>query len=162
MTATAAYYVEQLGMLPHPEGGYFRQTYLSPLNVQTPRGERPVSTAIYYLLEQGDYSAFHTLKSDECWHFYAGGPLLLHIIYPSGEYACITLNGQLEQGGRLQYVVPAHTWFAAEPAPGSTFSLAGCTVSPGFVFDDFELARKASLSAAYPSHAKLISRLCRD
>jgi predicted cupin superfamily sugar epimerase len=158
----ASLYINRLSLLPHPEGGYYKQTYQSPLNVQAPAGERPVSTAIFYLLEQGDFSAFHTLKSDECWHFYAGSTLLIHIIEPTGNYYCVSMGHQLQDDEQLQFIVPAGTWLAAEPAPGTDFALAGCTVAPGFVFEDFEMARRDELTAKFPQHTALISRLTRS
>ncbi|HYF30923.1 MAG TPA: cupin domain-containing protein [Chitinophagaceae bacterium] len=158
---SAAHYITHLQMEPHPEGGYFKQTYCSPHSVTTPAGERPYSTAIYYLLEQGDFSAFHRLKSDECWHFYAGGTLIIHIIEPNGNYYSTRLGNKVQAGEQPQFVVPAGLWFGAEPAEGSAFSLAGCTVAPGFVYQDFEMADKAALLKEYPRHHAIIHHLCR-
>lgn len=158
---SAVTYIEQLQLQPHPEGGYFKQTYRSGGTVITPLGERSYSTAIYYLLEKGDFSAFHRLGSDECWHFYAGNTLLIHLIEPGGNYHRIKLGNKLEEGEQPQYVIPAGTWLAAEPAEGSAFSLAGCTVAPGFEFEDFEMAKKEELLSKYPQHEKVICHLCR-
>ncbi|HYE53399.1 MAG TPA: cupin domain-containing protein [Chitinophagaceae bacterium] len=155
----ASYYIDHLALLPHPEGGYYKQTYQSPLIVEPPAGSRPVSTAIFYLLEQGDFSAFHTLKSDECWHFYAGSTLLIHIIEPNGNYYCTSLGNQKDE--QLQFIVPAGVWFSAEPAPSTSFALVGCTVAPGFVYEDFAMARMGQLLEMFPQHSGLIRRLCR-
>jgi predicted cupin superfamily sugar epimerase len=162
----AAFYITQLQLKPHPEGGYYKETYRSKGNIQADalkefNGARSYSTAIYYLLKQGDYSAFHRIKSDECWHRYAGATLLIHVLYNDGNYNCIKLGPELDREEILQFVVPANTWFAAECAGKSSFVLAGCTVAPGFDFNDFEMAGKQVLLKAYPSHKELISRLCR-
>jgi len=159
--------IEQYNLQPHPEGGWYRQTYKSeeniPANALPPRfgGSRPISTAIYFLLEKGNFSAFHRIKSDECWHFYAGGPLLVYVIQPEGTLTVTTLGNDIAGGQLFQYVVPANCWFASCPAPGTSFSLVGCTVSPGFDFADFELADAGALSRLYPAHSSLVRSLCR-
>lgn len=163
----AQFYINHLNLQPHPEGGYFKETYRAfesiPVNGLPKRfdGERSFSTAIYYLLQQGGFSAFHRIKSDECWHFYAGQTLLIHIIETDGKYLCVKLGTNLNAGETFQFVVPATAWFAAEPAPKSTFALTGCTVAPGFDFTDFELADKNNLLSAFPQHSDVISRLCK-
>ena len=164
---TAAHLIQHLQLLPHPEGGFYKENYRSKGVVSAsalPRdfnGDRHYATAIYFLLRQGDYSAFHRIKSDECWHFYEGETLLVHMIAPEGEYNCIRLGRQIDKGEVFQYVVPAGAWFASEPAPGSLFALVGCTVSPGFDFADFEMAQAQNLRSEFPQHRSLIERLCR-
>ncbi|MFM8807092.1 MAG: cupin domain-containing protein [Sphingomonadales bacterium] len=159
--------IEKYQLLPHPEGGYYRSTYRASLVLpaaslpSTFAGDRPVSSAIYFLLEAGDFSAFHRIKSDECWHFYQGDPLWIHCLNPQGEYHRYTLGAGEENDRHYQLVVPAGTWFASEPALGSAYSFVGCTVSPGFDFADFEMASAARLTAAYPSCQALISTRCR-
>lgn len=159
-------YIQKLQLTPHPEGGHFKETYRSQENISLDclpgkfTGKRGFSTAIYYLLKGGERSIFHRLKSDECWHFYAGDTLLIHVIDESGKYECIRLGNDLNAGDLFQYVVDWGKWFAAEPAPGSIFSLAGCTVAPGFHFDDFEIARRSEMLRDYPQHKDLIARLC--
>jgi len=163
----AEYFIKHLRLTPHPEGGYFKETYRAsesiPVDALPARfaGGRSFSTGIYYLLEQGDCSVFHKIKSDEGWHFYAGETLLIHIIESDGAYHCIKLGANLSAGEIFQFVVPANTWFASEPAPDSSFCLAGCTVAPGFDFADFEIARKENLLASFPQHSDIISRLCK-
>lgn len=165
---TAEEYISHLGLKIHPEGGFYVQSYCSkeniPVTALPPRftGSRPVSTAIYYLLKQGDFSGFHRIKSDECWHFYAGGRLYIHVIEPSGNYYCISLGNDLRKQEVFQCIVPAEAWFAAEPAPGTPFCLSGCTVAPGFEFSDFELAKKEMLLPLFPQHGTIINRLCRE
>jgi len=163
----AKQYIHHLDLSPHPEGGFYRQTYRSseyiPLNVLPPRftGVRPICTAIFYLLERSDFSSFHRIKSDECWHFYAGNTLHIHVIEEDGNYNRIKLGSLIEQGETFQFVVPAGAWFAAEPAPGTSFTLTGCTVAPGFDFNDFEMGHKATLISLFPQHGAILDRLCR-
>lgn len=159
--------IQQFGLLPHPEGGWYKETYRSmeeiPANALPQRfsGTRVFSTAIYFLLEQGNFSAFHRIKSDECWHFYTGEALEVFIIFPNGKLEIITLGNGIAAGRFFQYVVPANCWFASRPAAKSSFCFVGCTVAPGFDFADFELAEAAALSVLYPQHKKLIHELCR-
>ena len=118
----AAYWIEKLQLSPHPEGGYFRQTYKADL--QLPKealpagfsGARPASTAIYFLLEAQNFSAFHRLRSDEIWHFYVGAPLLVPVIDAEGKYSTILLGSDPEAGQVLQAAVRAGCWFASHVA----------------------------------------------
>ena len=159
----AEYYKQFLGLEPHPEGGYYRRTYQSSTDhlFDWFQGKRPISTAIYYLLEKGDFSSFHKIKSDECWHFYAGGALHIHMVENNGKYHLKKLGSRLDEDEVFQFVVPAEAWFAVEPAPGTEYALTGCTVSPGFDFEDFTLADKNDLVAEFPEHHEIINRLCR-
>lgn len=160
-------YIEQLNLQQHPEGGWYQEIYRSEGTIKADclspdfAGARHYCTSIYYLLEKGDFSAFHRIKSDEVWHFYAGGPLLLHLLDETGTYSCILLGNDLEKGATFQAVMLAGVWFAAEPAQRTSFVLSGCTVSPGFDFSDFEMAKKEKLLLQYPAHQALIARLCR-
>lgn len=124
-------------------------------------GKRFLSTAIYYLLEQADFSAFHRLKSDECWHFYAGEPLNLFIIEDDGSLQQIVLGNNLLKSEVPQFFVKAGKWFAAAPCENSTFCFVGCTVTPGFDFEDLEFANKEALINQYPSHKLIIERFTR-
>lgn len=158
-------YIERLQLLPHPEGGFYREMYRSEGIINNPddqmEGERNFSTAIYYLLQQSDFSAFHRIKSDECWHFYAGGPLLIHMLDDVRGYSVIKLGNNIDNGEVFQYVVKAGTWFACQPAPQVAFCLAGCTVAPGFDFADFEMAEKERLLQQFTQHSVLIEQFCR-
>lgn len=155
-------------LLHHPEGGFYRQTYIAEESISQAalptrfNGDRPFSTAIYFLLPHGSFSAFHRIKSDEVWHFYEGCSLNIHVIRPNGVYNLLKLGRNPQKGESYQLVVPANAWFASEPvgAPGS-FALVGCTVAPGFDFADFELAEARILVEQFPDHAQLIRRLCR-
>ena len=161
------YWIEKLGLERHPEGGYFRQSYKADLTLEQAAlpagftGARAASTAIYFLLEGKNFSAFHRLLSDEVWHFYDGSPLVVHVIEPSGKISRILLGRDVDEGQALQAVVKAGSWFASHVADWSSFALVGCTVAPGFEFADFEMARREALVAQYPQHAALIERLTR-
>lgn len=164
----ASFWIEKLELEPHPEGGYFRQTYRSELMI--PRqglpsgfsGERRASTAIYFLLEGKNFSAFHRLRSDEMWHFYAGSRLLVHVIDPAGEYSSTLLGSDPEAGHGFQAVVRAGCWFASHVADWESWALVGCTVAPGFDFEDFELGRRDELLRLYARHRELIQALTRE
>ena len=164
---TAEYFVKHLQLQPHPEGGFFKETYRSGGIISSGclspafNGDRNYSTAIYFLLQKEDYSAFHRIASDECWHFYEGGTLLVHMIDQRGKYSCIHLGRKVDEGEIFQFVVPANCWFASEPAPGTEFTLVGCTVAPGFDFADFEMADKKTLINQFSQHQLIIERLCR-
>jgi predicted cupin superfamily sugar epimerase len=168
MTKDANYWIKKLKLEPHPEGGYYRQSYKADLVI--PReslppqfiGPRPASTAIYFLLERKSFSAFHRLRSDELWHFYAGAPVVVDVISESGEYSKILLGSDPDTGESLQAVVKAGSWFASHVKDGKSFALVGCTVAPGFDFDDFELARREELARHYPQHRQLIEQFTRD
>ena len=167
MTATAQTYIDALKMEAHPEGGYFKETYrsLHLMDVAQARGGNPVqrhvSTGIYFLLEKNNFSAFHKIRSDEMWHFYAGQALEVLEINGRGELGCTRLGPDILGGEVHQHVVPANTWFASRVAAGGSFSLVGCTVAPGFDFADFRLADRAQLSAAFPQHMQTIAGLTR-
>ena len=161
----AQYWIEKLRLEAHPEGGYFRQTYRADIEIAQQAlparfpGARRASTAIYFLLETGDFSAFHRLRSDEVWHFYAGSTLMVHVIEPAGEYSRIYLGSGAEEA--FQCVVRAGCWFGCELVDGGSYALVGCTVAPGFDFEDFEMGKRLELMRAYPEHRTLIQRLTR-
>ncbi len=168
MEQNAEYWIDRLGMTPHPEGGHYRVTYKSGLSIaQTAlpsgfHGARAASTAIYFLLSGGAFSAFHRIQSDELWHFYAGDPLFVHVIEPNGSYSRLLVGSDPEQGESFQGVVHAGCWFAASLQKPDSFALVGCTVAPGFDFADFELAERSQLTALYPQHRVLIEQLTRS
>ncbi len=159
-------WVKELNLLPHPEGGYYKETYRSKEEIDLvaigyhESTKRNLSTGIYFLLEKENFSAFHRIKSDEMWHFYAGDPLLIHMLDEEGNYSYQKIGSKPENGEKLQFVVKAGVWFASEVAKGGDYALVGCTVSYGFDFKDFELADK-TLIDRYRQHAKLLSRLIR-
>lgn len=157
--------ISQFDLQAHPEGGYFRETYRGGERVvRAGTGtERSASTAIYYLLAADAYSAWHRIRSDEVWHFYAGDPLDVHVLDGQGVLATHRLGNALEHAGTVfQAVVPAGCWFAAEQVESAGphgYAFVGCTVAPGFEFSDFELADPRNLAAEYPAHRALIRRL---
>ncbi|WP_461537804.1 cupin domain-containing protein [Spongorhabdus nitratireducens] len=171
---SAAGWIKYLGLQPHPEGGWYRRVYTADFAV--PEGslskigiedERPVTTAIYYLLTGDGFSAFHRIRQDELWHYYGGTlPLKIHTLSDKG-YELIRLGSGLSDGGLPMGVVPAGRWFASEldgssgPEPGpEDFALLGCTVSPGFDFDDFEFGCCSELLPQFPDYAELIKQFC--
>jgi len=161
----ASFWVETYRMLPHPEGGYFAETYRAaetiPQEALPTRfaGPRSFSTAIYFLLESHHFSALHRIQADEVWHFYAGGPLHVYVITPDGALEVIRLGNNPEAGEVFQAVVPAGCWFGSKPADGTPYSLVGCTVAPGFDFADFEMADRGGLLAEFPALREVVERL---
>jgi len=159
--------IERFGLQPHPEGGYFRETFrgadrvVRELTCEASPGEtRSASTAIYYMLCDGAHSAWHRIRSDEVWHFYAGERINVHVIDTAGQLHTHRLGNALTHHDAVfQAVVPAGQWFAAELCDPSAFALVGCTVAPGFEFSEFELADVAALTKAYPQHEAVIRRL---
>jgi len=125
--------VRLLGLAPHPEGGFYRETF----RAAAADGGRGASTAIYYLLRRGEVSAWHRVDADEVWHHYAGGPLEL-TLSDGRERSAVLLGSDLAAGQRPQVVVPAGVWQTARTLGGWT--LVGCTVAPGFQFASFEMA----------------------
>lgn len=160
--------IDKYQLLAHPEGGWYKETYKSEeLVAQSAlperfNGDRYFSTAIYFLLESGNFSAFHRIKSDECWHFYMGEPLTIFVFEPKGSFKEIQLGSNIHNGEVFQYVVPANSWFASRPTKNNSYSFVGCTVSPGFDFKDFELNDAEPLIKLYPDHSDLIRSLTRS
>ncbi len=149
---SAAAWIEDLGLLPHPEGGYYRETHRSPGEIgseslpPTMQGSRSYVTAIYYLLEAGQVSRFHRICSDELWFFHSGDPLEIVMLNEDGALSQILLGPGGDFGQRLQAVVPAEAWFGARPLGGfAGYALVSCVVAPGFSFEDFQLASPEDL-----------------
>ncbi|ATX81090.1 hypothetical protein Ga0123462_0212 [Mariprofundus ferrinatatus] len=159
--------IHQLALKPHPEGGWYREIYRSAESVPPaglpPRfgGARAFATSIYFLLEGSDFSAFHRIRQDELWHFYDGDGLTIHVIDKSGGYSRKKLGRNPDQGEAFHHVVAAGDWFGATVSSGG-FALVGCTVVPGFDFDDFEMAERHTLLQLYPQHRDIIARLTRS
>ncbi|PCI37413.1 MAG: cupin [Elusimicrobia bacterium] len=146
--------IEKLGLEPHPEGGFYKETYRSNETFETARGTRSTSTAIYFLLPKGTLSRLHRIKADELWHFYGGGPLRIIEIRPNG-----TLVETLLSPENPQACVPAGSWFGALPEPESEYSFVGCTVAPGFDFSDFEMGEREALLKKFPTASTWIQKL---
>ena len=173
----AEFIIKKLELEKHiHEGGYFKESYRSLDMISNdkfhnkkrenkiskekvyPEKIRPASTLIYYLLVETQYSAIHRVKSDEIWHFYLGSPVTIHIINDEHISPRVQLGNNLENDDNINYVVTKDTWFCAEINDKTSFALMGCTVSPGFDFEDFELGSKDKLLLQYPQHKDLIER----
>ena len=164
---TAQHWIEKLGLEKHPEGGYFKEVYraveIIPKHGLHERysGERNHATSIYFLLTSNEFSAFHRIKSDEIWHFYAGSYITIHMIDENGKYSALKLGSNPENGEVFQYTIPHGTWFAASVDEPDSFALVGCTVAPGFHYDDFELGEKEELIKLFPKHERVIRKFMR-
>jgi len=157
----AATWIDRLGLAPHPEGGYFREVYRSGFRLDGSDRSRSVATSIYYLLESGEVSHLHRIRSDEVWNFHTGCGLAIHVFGSGERYVVLPLGTDIEAGELPQRVVPAGCWFGATTAGPGEFSLVGCTVAPGFEFRDFELADRASLVQKFPTQRAIIESLTR-
>lgn len=152
--------VMRLGLQPHPEGGYYRETFRSDQRVSCHGSPRSAATSIYYLLADGACSAWHRIDADETWYFHAGGVLALHVLSPGGAMTTHLLGNPLEDADTVfQATVPAGDWFAAELADPDGFALVGCVVAPGFEFSGFDLARARDMQAAVRRHGEWVRRL---
>lgn len=161
-----AYLAEKLDLLPHPEGGFYKEVYRSegiiPKNaLERFNGDRNFCTSIYFLLTSDNFSGFHRIKQDEIWHFYEGSPLFVHVIDKEGNYIKHEVGMDLENNQVPQLVVPAGCWFASSVKEDNNYSFVGCTVAPGFHFEDFELANRIDLIQEYPQHKNIITNLTR-
>lgn len=158
-------WIRRLDLKPHAEGGWFREIYRSRETVAQAAlparfpGERAFGTSIYFLLDAGQASLFHRLCSDEIWHLYEGGPAVLHVLAPGGDYRRLVLGRDIDRGQAHQHVLPAGCWFGAELDPAAPYLLAGCTLAPGFEYADFELGRRGEMKTEFPAQADIIDRL---
>ena len=158
---------QQLGLVAHPEGGYYIQTYKSAETIARDgldtryTGHRSVGTAIYYLLTPGTFSELHRLRSDEIFHFYLGDPVEQLQLWPDGSSKVVVIGTDLAGGQIPQLVVPKDVWQGARLLAGGSFALLGCTVSPGFEFEDYESGTRKDLTQNYPAQTELITALTR-
>jgi predicted cupin superfamily sugar epimerase len=151
--------IKNLKLLPHPEGGYYKEMYRAEQKINLDNGKsRNVSTAIFYLLENEDKSRFHRIASDELWFFHQGNPLEILSIQ-NGNLIKTVLGNNFEDGELLQAVIPAHTWFASRVKNSKGYALVSCTVAPGFDFADFELADRDKLINEFPDLITYINAL---
>ena len=166
MHPKAKKYIKQLQLKKHPEGGYFKEIYRSGemiLPEHLPKrykSSRNFSTSIYFLLEGKQISTFHLLQSDELWHFYDGSSVILYVINQKGELSIKKLGKKKDC--ELQLTIEKQNWFAAEVEDKKSFALFGCTVSPGFEFEDFKMGRRDELIKNFPLHSDLIKRLTKS
>ena len=162
---TANYWIDKLELVRHPEGGYFKEVYRSDENIEESalperyRGERSFATSIYFLLKGDEFSNFHRIQSDETWHFYVGSVLELNVLSKEGGLEKYLLGRDLEKGELLQVTIPRNHWFGARVLDRNGFALLGCTVAPGFHFDDFELGNRKELLKQFPAHSEIIKEL---
>ena len=164
MMKTAAYWIEKLGLTQHIEGGAYKETYRSPLVLNNLpkdfKGPRNASTAIYFLLQEGEFSALHKIAADEGWHFYEGTSLTVYEIEPDGNLIKHQLGREFENGETFQCTIKAGNWFGSQ-VEGGGYALVGCPVAPGFDFEDFELANREELINQLPQHRQIIIELTR-
>ncbi len=163
--SNANYWIDKLKLEEHPEGGYYREVYRSDENIamnalpERYNGSRSFSTSIYFLLEGTQISRFHRIKSDETWHFYQGTTLELFVLGNDGTLSTQLLGNNLEAGESLQITIKRNNWFGGKIVDKSSFALMGCTVAPGFHFDDFELGDKQQLLEKFPHRKGIIDEL---
>ncbi len=160
----ADYWIDRLGLQPHPEGGFYRETYRAKENIQVCglpsrfASPRSFSTAIYFLLRSQDKSRFHRIKSDELWHFHFGGSLNIYLL--QDETVLVhKLGSNLDNGNSLQVAIPANCWFGAKLSSPNSYTLASCTVAPGFDFKDFQIGERRRLIQEFPRHHEIITEL---
>lgn len=162
MHEKALYYIRKLQLKKHPEGGYFREIYRAGgtvlIDLPNKKVKKNFSTAIYFLLEGRQFSAFHKLDADETWHFYDGSSVKIYIIDSDGKFAEIVLGKKTEMGEVFQATIKKNNWFAAEVLSKRSFAFVGCTVAPGFDFSDFELGRRDKLIKLFPQHKLLFEK----
>ena len=165
MKRSASYWIEKLKMVPHPEGGHFKETYRASEHIRKEhlperfKGDRNHSTGIFYLLDGEQCSKFHRIQSDEMWHFYDGEGMIVYEIDDNGNLIKNKLGLNIDEGELPQFIIKAGRWFGASVSKPGSYCLAGCTVSPGFHFDDFEMADRKKLLEEFPDHKYIIEKL---
>jgi hypothetical protein len=161
ITADQIRQILELEPLP-VEGGYFRRTYESDLTINVERGKRHAGTAIYFLLEAGIFSEMHVLSSDELFHFYLGDPVEMLQLWPDGRSTVVIMGSDLQAGQQVQLLVPAGVWQGTRLVGDGQVALLGCSVVPGFEYEDYENASHAELSVSWPAEAERIKQLTRS
>lgn len=162
---SAKYWIDALDLVKHPEGGHFREVYRSDENIEKSalpdryNSDRSVATSIYFLLENDGFSSFHRIQSDETWHFYTGTTLELFVLERENKLKRHLLGQNPEAGETLQITIPRNHWFGAKVIDANSYALLGCTVAPGFHFDDFELADRTQLIKEFPQQKAIITEL---
>lgn len=156
---TAAQIISLLNLSPLPgEGGYFYQSFKSKELGNSILGTRPACTAIFYLVTPDSFSKLHRVKQDEIFHFYLGSPVEMLQISPTGKLQRFILGPDLVNAQKLQLVVPKLTWQGTKLCKGGEWALMGCTIAPGFEFEDLEIKSCEELSQLYPTHATAIKQ----
>lgn len=165
MPDNAQYWIDKLGLIKHPEGGYYKEIYRSSEIISNQElsvkydGLRNLASSIYFLLTSNDVSHFHRLRSDEIWYHHAGSALTIYMIAQDGKLTESKLGTNGTQGEIPQVIIPRGSIFGALVNQNNSFALIGCMVSPGFDFQDFELLSGAELRQKYPQHEKTIFML---
>lgn len=154
--------ISLFGLKKHPEGGYYRRTYVSseiiagsalPLRF---KGERSLSSSIYYLVTSDDFSAFHRINQDEIWHYYEGSSVSIHIIEPAGNYYKLLIGKDYGEGQEPQAVIPAGCYFAASVNEPASYCFVGCTLSPAFDYSDLDITKREEMLIRFPQHQRII------
>jgi len=167
MMHSASSWIRHLQLQQHIEGGWYSEVYRSALRVSNPQlavagqDDRSAATHIYFLLQQGEFSAFHRIKADEIWHFYSGSPVIVSEIRATGHIIHHLLGNDPSKGESLCCVIEAGSWFGSRVDGDGEYGLVGCTVAPGFEFADLEMADRDELATAYPQHREIIHALTR-
>jgi predicted cupin superfamily sugar epimerase len=164
MNNRVAELIRSFSLQPHPEGGFYARQFESQIKMQHPakaNAIRPLYTSIYFLMTSTHHSSWHRLSTDEMWHFYEGDPVHIHLLHSSGAYQVKKLCAH---GTDIcfQWVVPAGVWFAVSSEGSLGYSFTGCSLAPGFDFDDFELADASDLQSQFPAHQKIIDQFKRS
>jgi len=163
MSNTSSSWIQYLGLTPHPEGGYFKEIYrnenlISDVELmQTYSGKRNLASSIYFMLESGQVSKLHRLKSDEIWYFHYGAPIKVHVF--DNQYSTYVLGTNYQLNDLLQLIIPAGAIFGAEVIGTEAFGIVGCMVSPGFHFDDFEFVSFQEMKTLFPTYESIIEKL---
>ena len=157
-------WIDRLGLQPHPEGGWYKETYragfqVTPVQGPTNGEATNAVTSIYYMLEGEDFSAFHRIAYPEIWYYHDGEPVTVHEIDLQGNYQARTLGKG--EGQVLSLVVEPGVWFAAELPGKQGYGLVSCAVAPGFQFEIFEMGKREDLLSSYPRHEEILRRLSR-
>lgn len=160
MNKCANFWIKKLKLSKHPEGGYFAESYKSNkiIRLSGYDGGRSTCTAIYYLLTGKQFSSFHIMKSDEIWHFYSGSTMRLYIIDSKGKLTKAFLGPNISKGEMFQLTIRSGCWFAASVNEKKSYSLVGCTVSPGFDYKDWKIGNRKRLAELYPQHTHIIEK----
>ncbi len=160
--------ITKLDLIPHPEGGFYKETYRSEGYIKKDSlsdvysDKRNYSTCIYFVITSASFSAWHKIHQEEIWHFYLGSSITIHLISPEGEYSAVVLGNDISKGEVPQYVVKGEWWFAVTVNNENSFALTGCTVAPGFDFDDFILPSRSELLELFPHLSKEVTDLTRE
>lgn len=153
--AEAQKWIDKLALLPHPEGGFYRETYRSEVQI----GNRQLMTAIYFLITSQNISRFHRIQSDEMWFYHAGSALSVHVLSEENGHEIHLVGPNIEKGEQPQLLVPAQAIFGSSLEDENAYSLVSCIVAPGFDFADFELFTADDLMPMFPEHASIIKKM---